>query len=348
MGAAMANYWVEQGKEVTLITFDAPHENPFYELSAQVHYIRLGLFNSSGNLFEGAKNNLTRIGALRSLFKAWQADVIVSIIGRCNIRVLFAALGLSTPIIVFEQIDPARDSLSRVWRILRLLAYGRAQRIVVLTKSFAAYFPSYLQKRIRVIPNPVVLTDVSAPKHLSEPNAFKIIAVGRLELQKGFDYLLQALAELKGTAQNWIVTILGEGSQRQNLEALRARLNLTERVFFAGTVKDVTTRLKQSDLFVLSSRVEGFPLALCEAMACGLPVISTNCTASIREIVRDQIDGIIIPNEDVKGLRQAISDLMQNPQKCQQMAHRAAEIMQRLELPIIMNKWETLLCEVAH
>ncbi len=342
----MANYWIEQGNEVILITFDDPQSSPFYELSAKLCYIKLGLLNESGNLLEGARNNFIRIQSLRSLFKTRKADVIISIIGRSNIRVLFAALGLNIPIIVFEQIDPARDSLNQLWRVLRLLAYRRAQRIVVLTWSFAGYFPSYLQKRIRVIPNPIALTGLSTPKQISEPDTFKIIAVGRLELQKGFDYLLQALAELQDNPKNWTLTILGEGSQRQTLELLCARLNLTDRVIFAGTVKDVAAFLKQSDLFILSSRVEGFPLALCEAMACGVPVITTDCAASIREIVRDGIDGIVIPNEDVETLAKAVLSLMNNPQQCQRMANQAPEIVDRLNLPVIMKKWDELLSEV--
>jgi GalNAc-alpha-(1->4)-GalNAc-alpha-(1->3)-diNAcBac-PP-undecaprenol alpha-1,4-N-acetyl-D-galactosaminyltransferase len=348
VGAAMANYWIEKGNEVSLITFDDPQSNPFYELSAKLCHIKLGLLNESGNLLEGARNNFIRIQSLRSLFKTRKADVIISLIGRSNIRVLFAALGLNIPIIVFEQIDPARDSLNRLWRILRLLAYQRAQQIVVLTQSFAEYFPSYLQERIQVIPNPIALTNVSAPKHLSKLDTFEIIAVGRLELQKGFDHLLQALVELRSSSKNWTLTILGEGSQRQNLELLCARLNLADRVIFTGTVKDVTTFLKQSDLFVLSSRVEGFPLALCEAMACGVPVVATDCAASIREIVRDGVDGIVTPNEDVAELTKAILTLMNNPQRRVQMSHQAPEIVNRLSLPVIMKKWDQLLRKVTN
>jgi GalNAc-alpha-(1->4)-GalNAc-alpha-(1->3)-diNAcBac-PP-undecaprenol alpha-1,4-N-acetyl-D-galactosaminyltransferase len=347
VGAAMANYWIEQGNEVSLITFDDPQSNPFYELSAKLCHIKLGLLNESGNLLEGARNNFIRLQSLRSLFKTRKADVIISIIGRSNIRVLFAALGLNIPIIVFEQIDPARDSLNRLWRLLRLLAYQRAQQIVVLTQSFVEYFPTYLRNRIQVIPNPIALTNVSAPKQVSNPEIFKIIAVGRLELQKGFDYLLQALVDLRSSSKNWTLTILGEGSQRQNLEILCARLNLADRVIFTGTVKDVTTFLKQSDLFVLSSRVEGFPLALCEAMACGIPVVATDCATSIREIVSDGVDGIVTPNEDVVGLTKAILTLMNNPQHREQMSHQAPLIVNRLSLPVIMKKWDQLLREIA-
>ena len=343
----MANYWIEQGNEVSLITFDDTQSSPFYPLHAKVSHLKLGLFKQSKNIFAGLRNNLVRLKALRANFRAGRADVIISIIGRSNIRVLFAAFGLKTPIIVFEQIDPARDSLNQLWRLLRLLAYRRARRIVVLTQSFAEYFPLYLHKRIQVISNPVVLTGTSLPKRLSSPDHFKIIAVGRLELQKGFDYLLKALATLKSDSKIWSLTILGDGSQRQNLESLCAQLNLADRVFFAGTVTDITTFLKQSDLFILSSRVEGFPLALCEAMACGLPVIATNCAASIQEIVREGVDGIVIPNEDIPALTKAVSELMNDPERCQQMSDQATRIIGKLDLPIIMRKWDKLLNEVT-
>lgn len=347
VGAAMANYWIEQGNEVTLITLDDPQSKPFYELSTKVHYIQLGLFNESKNIAEGLKNNFSRVKSLHTLFKKQEADVIISIIGRSNIRVLFAAVILKTPIIVFEQIDPARDSLSCLWRVLRLLAYARANRIIVLTQEFAKYFPSFLRGRIRVIPNPVVLTDLSAEKSLSGRDMLKIIAVGRLELQKGFDYLLQALTGLKDASQKWDLTILGEGSQRQSLELLCTQLGLVDQVYFAGKVKDVAAFLQQSDLFILSSRVEGFPLALCEALACGVPVIATDCAASIREIVRDRIDGVIVPNEDVPALTKAISDLMSDPERRERMAYQASSIVGKLNLPLIMAKWDELLNELV-
>jgi glycosyltransferase involved in cell wall biosynthesis len=347
VGAAMANYWVEQGKEVTLITFDAPQSTPFYELSPKLHYLKLGLLDRSGNLVAGVRNNFKRIFALRTSLKASQADVVVSILGRSNIRVLFATMGLKMPIIVCEQIDPARDSLSFFWKALRFLTYLRAKRIVVLTERYAEYFPRHLRKRIRVIPNPIVFVELPDKASVTPKDSLKLIAVGRLELQKGFDTLLQALAELNGTTPNWTLTVLGEGSQRQSLEALREELKLTERVSFVGTVKNVPEFLQHSDLFILSSRVEGFPLALCEAMACGVPVIATDCAASIREIVRDGIDGIIVPSETAKTLALAISDLMNNPERRREMARRGLEITKKLNLSAIMSNWEKLLSEVV-
>lgn len=343
VGAAMANYWAEQGNEVTFITFDAPQTTPFYELSPRLRHIKLGLFAASGNFLTGVKNNLRRWSALRSFFRSTRADVIVSIIGRSNVRVLLATIGLRIPVIVYEQTDPSRDSLSPLWRALRWAAYWRAQRIVVLTEQFAQSFSPYLQKRLSVIPNPIVMP---RPKELdvrSVSEIFRMIAVGRLEQEKGFDTLLQALAGLSDSLPSWTLTILGEGSQRPSLESLCRELHLEDRVSFRGTVKNVAGFLQQSDLFILSSQVEGFPLALCEAMTYGLPVVATDCATSIREIVRDGVDGIIVPPGSAKAMGQAITALLCRPEQRVAMARSAPGIVEKLSFPTIMEKWDHLL-----
>ncbi len=343
VGAAMANYWAEQGNEVTLVTFDTPDSDSFYELSPRLRHVKLGLFARSDNLLAGLRNNLKRWSTLRSFFQTPKADVIISIIGRSNVRVLLATIGLNIPVIVYEQTDPARDSLSPLWRALRWITYWRAQSIVVLTRQFAQGFSPYLQKRLAVIPNPIVLADTLRKTYRPASEVFRLIAVGRLELEKGFDTLLRALAKLKEPTPKWTLTILGEGSQRQSLESLCRQLNLESRVCFPGAVKDVAGFLQQSDLFILSSRVEGFPLALCEALACGLPVVATDCAASIREIVRDGVDGTIVPPEADEALGNAISDLLNKPEKCAQMSQASSTIVEQLSLPTIMTKWDELL-----
>ncbi|MBL8205224.1 MAG: glycosyltransferase family 4 protein [Blastocatellia bacterium] len=343
VGAAMANYWAERGDEVTFVTFDPPQASPFYELSPRLRHVKLGLFSVSNNIAAGFKNNLRRWSALRSFFRTTKSDVIISIIGRSNVRVLLATIGFPIPVIVYEQTDPSRDSLSPFWRTLRWIMYRRAQSIVVLTQQFAQSFSPSLQKRLSVIPNPVVMVDTVENKHRPATEAFRLIAVGRLEQEKGFDILLRALAKLSEPLPKWTLTILGEGSQRQYLESLCRQLHLENRISFPGAVKNVAEFLKQSDLFILSSKVEGFPLALCEAMTFGVPVVATDCAASIREIVRDEIDGVIVPPESEEALGKAIAELISKPEKCTKMALSASTIIHKLSLPTIMSKWDKLL-----
>ena len=163
--------------------------------------------------------------------------------------------------------------------------------------------------------------------------------MGRLHPQKGFDLLLEAFERIQAKHPQWHLTILGEGPMREELELLRAKLGLTHRVSFPGSVQDVNDRLRQADLFVMSSRFEGFPMALCEAMACGLPVIATDCLSGPRDIIRDGIDGVLVPVADVNALAAGLDHLINNPLKRQQLALAAPQVLERFGLDRVMGIW---------
>ena len=134
-----------------------------------------------------------------------------------------------------------------------------------------------------------------------------IVAMGRLARQKGFDLLIDAFSRIAGRHPQWSVKILGEGPARASLKKLIAEKGLAGRVVLAGWEPDPVFVLRQSDLFVLSSRFEGFPNALLEAMACGLPSISFDCPSGPAEIIRDTIDGLLVAGG---GCRAALAKTM--------------------------------------
>ncbi|NJS09006.1 MAG: glycosyltransferase family 4 protein [Microcoleus sp. CSU_2_2] len=344
----MANYWAAKGWEINLLTFDDGTESPFYDIDSQISHIPLGIAGSSPNPIIGLWNNLTRIQKLRTAIIKSKPHVVISFMHQANELVLLATRGLNLPVIVSERNDPARQTISKVWTQLRQWTYPFADRIVVQTKRAGNYFSAKLQERIIVIPNPVLL-----PPHKQEPankllGDRSLIAIGRLDDQKGFDILLKALAKLKDGYPEWTLTILGEGGLRSQLESLCNELGLGDRVHLLGRVKNPYEFLKQADIFIMSSRFEGFPNALCEAMACGLPVISTDCPNGPREIIRDGVDGILVANEDISALAAAMERLMYDEKERRSLGDRAKEVTERFGLEKVMSSWESLITEAIN
>lgn len=340
----LANEWAAKGHHVTLLTFDDGKEPPFYELDSRIHYLPLGISADSSNLISALVNNLNRISRLRKALQNSHPEAIISFMPTTNILTLLASRGLGVPVIVSERADPRMNPLGRIWEQLRLKTYAYADKIVVQTQNVVDFFPAHLHSLIRIIPNPVPKINLleEEPSQLEFSNPF-VIAIGRLSSQKGFDLLLQAFAKLRVRHPEWTLVILGEGALRRELETLRDKLNLTENVSFPGRIQNPHRLLKKADLFVMSSRWEGFPNALCEAMACGLPVISTDCPSGPRDIIREGIDGILIPTENIDALSEAMDRLMSDRAERLRLATAAPEIVERFAVDKVIGMWEEVL-----
>ena len=338
----MANYWVRKAVDVTLITFDDGATPPFYDLDFKVKHLPLGIEGFSANRWIGLRNNLKRIWILRQNIRNIAPDMVISFIDLTNVLVLFASLGLRLPVIVTEHSDPAMTSIGPLWRGLRSRTYPWASRVVVLNEKAQKYFSNRIHERISIIPNPVLIEEQRTVIEESFQGP-TIIAMGRLSEEKRFDILLKAFELIKDQHPNWRLVILGDGSLRANLESLRDRLGLSSQVQFFGVVRNPHHFLKQSDLFVLSSRFEGFPMALCEAMACGLPVISTEYHNGVRDIINDGVDGILVPVEDIESLASALDRLMGDNSERKRLGAKAEDIVHRFGLEKVMGKWEELI-----
>jgi glycosyltransferase involved in cell wall biosynthesis len=236
------------------------------------------------------------------------------------------------------------------------MTYPWAQAVVVQTPEAQHWADAFLRKNaVHVIPNPVSTSlranggaSVDAANVASETDdrVRHVIAMGRLDAQKGFDLLLRAFAACRDRRPDWKLTILGEGEERQRLQALATQLGVAPHVRFPGTVADPTPALRGADLFVLSSRFEGFPNALLEAMALGLPVIATDCASGPGRIVRDDVDGLLVPSEDATALAAAMAALMDDEPRRLRLASRAVDVNKRFEVGRIMGIWDSVIDDI--
>jgi glycosyltransferase involved in cell wall biosynthesis len=268
-----------------------------------------------------------------------------------NVLTLLATRGMNIPVVVAERTDPRSRSLGRGLSWLRRVCYPQADAVIALSPEAADWLSVFVRRnRIRVIPNPAPRSiDIHDEKmgHVSFIDAAScrptVVAVGRLSREKGFDLLLRAFAQAARGRFEWRLIILGEGAELGALTKLAKTLHIEKQVSFMGVVKDVFRVFKTADLFVMSSRYEGFPNALLEAMSCGLPVVSFNCPTGPSQIIRHGMDGILVPPEDVSALADAMEMLMTDDVKRKRLGARAVDVVKRFGLEHVMDMWESVL-----
>ena len=142
---------------------------------------------------------------------------------------------------------------------------------------------------------------------------------------------------------DWTLRLVGQGAEQQRLRDLAQQLGIERAVRFEPVTKEPERVFRESDLFVLSSRLEGFPMMLVEAMACGLPVVSFDCMSGPREMIRHGMNGLLVSPEDVGALASAMPMLMGNEHERKRLAERALEVIERFSLPSVMGMWDEVL-----
>ena len=215
---------------------------------------------------------------------------------------------------------------------------------IVQNEDQKKYFPEKFGDKIFVMPNPVSDSVFQIKRKLSD-ELFKIVAVGRLESQKNFPLLIRAVAELNKSRKNIRLDIFGEGSLREELQDLITKNGLDGIVTLRGRVNDYQTIYGDASAFVLSSDFEGMPNTLMEAMAVGLPCISTDCPTGPSDIIQNEVNGLLIPVNGNTELQEAVKKLMDQPQKAAEMGVRAKESIKQKYSKDVICRLLIKICE---
>lgn len=336
----MANEWAQKGWEVVIVTMDDPESKPAYPLADSIEVRPLNLLKDSDSLLAALRNNIKRVRTLRRTIKEIRPEVLISFIDKDNARAVLATRGLGVPIIIGEVTDPSRRSLGWFWEGIRNFTYPRADLIVFQSQAVLNWFPPAVRARGVVIPNPVPLPPLPPPEHPRESATMRAVALGRLSPVKGFDVLVDAFAGAAAKVPTWRLDVWGEGSERKSLEQRVSALGMTEQIQFRGLTDRPFDILRGADLFVMSSHTEGFPNALVEAMACGLPVISTRFGGAVNDIIQDGENGLLVPPGDPGALAAAMVQLMNAPDERARLGGRASEVVERYSTKRVISMWE--------
>ena len=342
--SVLANYWAERGDDVTIITLESI-EADVYVLDRRVKRAALGLVADSEGMFSALANNWQRIRALRAAIRSTGARVVLSFEDSSNALVVISTLGLPLRCVISERTDPTLHRIGCTWKILRRLTYPFADALIVQTVKLLPWAKRVMLRgrRAHAIPNPLRLQHWAEDARLPGlPPRPTIVAVGRLGVEKGYDVLLRAFARIAPEFADWTLKIVGEGPERESLSALAAELALQHRLTLPGWTAEPDLVLAEAALFVSSSRYEGFPNALLEAMGASLPIVSTACTGSA-EIVTDGINGVLVPVGDVQALADGMRRVMRDAALRRKLGENALATARRYHPTVIVPRWDAVL-----
>lgn len=351
VAANLANYWAVKGWEITIVSL-ASCSFDFYELHPAVKRISLNLAGESGNIAVALWQNLRRAMAVRRVLRKTQPDIALGVMTTANVLLALATLGLHIRTFGSEHNHPPQLRLSMFWEGLRRLTYGLLDAVIALTSESACWLKSHTNAQwVSIIPNaaPWPLPEQPpkvVPETICLPERKILLAVGRLEAQKGFDWLIDAFSALVQWHADWDLVILGEGSLRSAIERQVKSAGLGSRVFLPGQVGNLGKWYELADLYVMSSRFEGFGNTLAEALTHALPAVSFDCDTGPRDIIRHGIDGLLVPPGDVAALEAALDSLMGDTDLRKRFAERAVEARERFSMERIAGMWEELFEEV--
>ncbi len=227
-------------------------------------------------------------------------------------------------------------------KTIRLVYFAKKfDKVIVLTKSDEKKWRVYTNKVIQ-IPNPITIS--TRNKSLCENR--QVIAVGRLDSQKGFDYLIDAWKFVSDKYPNWILKIFGDGDKTTYQNQIDNN-KLSRFIQLMGETHSIEQEYTSSSIFVLSSRYEGFSLSIMEAMFCGLPVVSYNCPSGPSELVSNGENGFLIDTVgDIKGLSNGICSLIENVDLRKKMGAFSIERAKPFSIDEIMKKWNDLFISI--
>lgn len=355
VATTFANHWIKKGWQVTIITL-AGTDQDFYPVSSAVKRVALDRAGNSYGVLTGLWNNLSRLRALRHAIKRENPDIALGLMPSNNILCGLACMGTGVVAVGSEHNHPPAQGLRQPWSTLRRLVYPRLFAVSSLTVKSAAWIRVHTHaRRVPIIPNPITYPLPNGDPVI-DPSVIRktlggekvLLAVGRLVEQKGFDRLLTAFSRVYPDHPEWRLVILGEGPLRKNLNSQRDELGLARIVAFPGVVGNLGAWYSAADAYVMTSRFEGFGNTLAEALTYGLPSVAVDCETGPSDIIRHDIDGILVPQDDPDALVGALNRLLGDADLRQQFSQRAVDARDRFAIDRSAGIWTQIFKEALN
>lgn len=270
---------------------------------------------------------------LRKKIKNIVPTAVVSFIAQNNIISYMATRGLGVRLIPSERIDPASMNRGKIYSDVLNTVYAKSTVSVLQTERARNFFPEKVRKNSVIIYNPVTVNCQAETEREKV-----IITAGRLEAQKNHKMLISAFGKFHETHPEYNLVIYGEGVLRAELESFVKEKGLERSVMLPGNVTDVQEREAKAEIFALSSNYEGMSNALMEAMAIGLPCITTDCAGS-DELIENKKNGLLVKVGDERGMLEAMLYMAEHRDEAEKMGHAAREFSAVYATENVIAKW---------
>ena len=334
----LANEFVKDGVEVVIATEWFAEEE--YEVDSRVKRIHAGLTETQEKSNRIAKQ-WYRIHNLRAILKKEEPSVVLSFCAKANYRAMMASTAMKIPVIVSVRNNPKIDYVGTTKSIMNKLFLNRAAGCVFQTEEAQEFFDEVLQKKSKIICNPVNVKYLQAKREKTQK---KIVCVGRLVAQKNQMLLVNAYEKIMKKYPDYHIYLYGDGSDDECKEELLKYVDakgLKKCIHFMGLSSTLEKDMADAAMFVLPSNYEGMPNALMEAMALGLPVISTDCPCGgSRYWIQPGVTGQLVPVRDVEAMEEAIEFYIQNPEKAEEIGANAKVRLQEATVDKIYEQWK--------
>lgn len=340
----LSNEYLIKKYEVTIVTY--LEWNCEYQLNDKIQTYSFGRIQINGR-FNKFKELISIKKEYAELMQKIKADIILAFLPRPCLLACLMHKKTGIPVIGSYRSNPEYDMPNPLTRFFVRMVYNRADGFVFQTSQACDFFYKKLRRKSKIIMNPVNEKSVCEPYRGKRSK--RIVSVGRFTEEKNYPLLIRSFARLDKAFEEYTLWIYGKQDDSLGIKELAESFGVAGRVVFAGQTDDIYDAIYDAALFVLSSKSEGVPNALMEAMAMGLPVIATDCPCGgPAELIQNGENGILVPNEDEDALVNAIEEMLADRERALQMGEKARDIGISYSGQKIYREWEEYILSVVH
>lgn len=343
--SCLADYCVRMGDEVTILTLDEGSSE--YELNPAVKLTGLKVAGDSANKLESLKRFLTTEKEMKRWLKKEKPDAVLAFSTKLTMQMLLANPSGGCRLIASERANPDFRETSAAGKMGNLLLPS-VDGFIFQTERVSRLFPETLRKKGTVIHNGLFSPDI--PENVTaftQRDYTSICAVGRLDNgQKAYDVMLDAFDLFRKTHPGYVLHIYGNGNSEAVIREQAAALGLTDSLVLHGNHPHVIHEIENAGMFVMTSRYEGMPNALIEAMACGLPCVCTDCDFGPAELIRNGENGLLTPVDDVEAIAAAMGRIADDRDFAEKLSQGALDIRRTHGRDVICGQYRDYILSV--